>query len=129
MLGYLVTYVVPHDYTYLWHYIKWEENKIIKTLIDEYGWEDDGETGTTWRIDDGSPAFYNYLYRQIQGFTENDSFRSNQIREGLLTRDEAVKIVERENKPRYAALQWYFDTIGVDGDKVLSIIDGVEKKY
>ncbi|HWS48736.1 MAG TPA: hypothetical protein VN174_01635 [Candidatus Methanoperedens sp.] len=129
LLGYLVTYVVPHDYIYLWHYIKWEENKIIKTLVDEYGWEDDGETGITWRIDDGSPAFYNYLYRQIQGFTENDSFRSNQIREGLLTRDEAKNIVERENKPRYAALQWYFETIGVDGDRVLSIIDRVEKKY
>lgn len=129
MLGYLVTYVVPHNYIYLWHYIKWEENKIIKTLFEEYGWEDDGETGITWRIDDGSPAFYNYLYGQIQGFTENDSFRSNQIREGILTRNEALKIVKRENMPRYAALQWYFDTVGIDGNKVLSIIDGVEKRY
>jgi glutamine---fructose-6-phosphate transaminase (isomerizing) len=129
MFGYLVTYVVPHNYVYLWHYIKWEEKKIIKTLFDEYGWEDDGENGITWRIDDGSPAFYNYLYGQIQGFTENDSFRSNQIREGIMTREEAIKIVERENMPRYAALQWYFDTIGIDGDRVLSIIDKVEKRY
>ena len=129
MLGYLVTYVVPHNYVYLWHYIKWEEKKIIKTLFEEYGWEDDGETGITWRIDDGSPAFYNYLYGQIQGFTENDSFRSNQIREGILTRNEALKIVKRENMPRYAALQWYFDTIGIDGDRVLTIIDSVEKRY
>jgi len=129
MWGYLITYVVPHDYIYLWHYIKWEEGKILKTLFKEYGWEDDGETGITWRIDDGSPAFYNYLYGQIQGFTENDSFRSNQIREGLLTREEALKIIERENRPRYAAIQWYFDTIGVDGDKVLSIIDRIRKRY
>lgn len=129
ILGYIVTYVIPHNYIYLWHYIKWEENKIIKTLFDKYGWEDDGETGITWRIDDGSPAFYNYLYGQIQGFTENDSFRSNQIREGLLTRKEAKKIVDKENRPRYAALQWYFNTIKIDGDRVLSIIDNVEKKY
>lgn len=129
MLGYLVTYVVPHNYIYLWHYISWEENKIVKTLKDKYGWEDDGETGITWRIDDGSPAFYNYLYAQIQGFTENDSFRSRQIREGILTRNEALGIVKRENMPRYSALRWYFDKIGVDGDMVLSIIDRVKKRY
>lgn len=129
MLGYLVTYVVPHNYIYLWHYIPWEENKIVRTLMDKYGWEDDGETGITWRIDDGSPAFYNYLYAQIQGFTENDSFRSRQIREGLLTREQALKIVQKENQPRYSGLKWYFDKIGVDGDWVLSIIDKVKKRY
>lgn len=129
MLGYFVTYVVPHNYIYLWHYIEWEEKKILKVLFEEYAWEDDGETGITWRIDDGSPAFYNYLYGQIQGFTENDSFRSNQIREGLLTREAAFEIVKKENRPRYSALQWYFDTIGVDGDMVLSTIDKVEKRY
>jgi hypothetical protein len=129
MLGYLITYVVPHDYIYLWHYVKWEEKKIIKTLQAEYGWEDDGETGITWRIDDGSPAFYNYLYGQIQGFTENDSFRSRQIREGLLTRSEAMKVVARENQPRYGALAWYFNKIGMDGSEVLRVIDGVMKKY
>ncbi|MFA5894634.1 MAG: hypothetical protein WC851_02570 [Candidatus Shapirobacteria bacterium] len=129
LLGYLVTYVVPHDYIYLWHYVKWDEKKILKTLYDKYGWEDDGEVGMTWRIDDGSPAFYNYLYGQIQGFTENDSFRSRQIREGLLTRKAALKIVARENKPRYSALQWYFEKIGLNGSKVLSIIDSVKKRY
>jgi hypothetical protein len=129
LLGYLVTYVIPHDYVYLWHYVKWDEKKILKTLYDKYGWEDDGETGMTWRIDDGSPAFYNYLYGQIQGFTENDSFRSRQIREGLLTRKAALKIVARENKPRYSALQWYFEKIGLNGSKVLSIIDSVKKRY
>lgn len=129
MLGYLVTYVVPHNYIYLWHYIRWEEKKIIKTLFDEYAWEDDAETGITWRIDDGSPAFYNYLYGQIQGFTENDSFRSNQIREGLLSRKQALEIVSRENKPRYSAIQWYMSMIGVNGDRVLSTIDKVEKRY
>jgi tRNA threonylcarbamoyladenosine biosynthesis protein TsaB len=60
--GYLVTFVIPHDYVYLWHYIPWNENKIIRTLKKEYDWEGDSETGLTWRIDDGSPAFYNYVY-------------------------------------------------------------------
>jgi predicted glutamine amidotransferase len=128
-LGYLITYVVPHDYIYLWHHLRWDEKEIVDTLRNEYGWEDDGENEITWRIDDGSPAFYNYLYAQIQGFTENDSFRSRQIREGIMTRSEALKIVERENRPRYSAMQWYFDKIGLDGDWVLGVIDSVKKKY
>lgn len=127
--GYVVTYVMPHEYIYLWHYIPWDEEKIIGILRKEYGWLADEEVGITWRIDDGSPAFYNYLYGQIQGFTENDSFRSNQIREGMLTREEALKTVNRENRPRYQALQWYFETIGMDGDRVLSKIDQVKKRY
>lgn len=128
-LGYLITFVVPHDYIYLWHYIPWDENEIIKTLKEEYNWEGDSETGLTWRIDDGSPAFYNYVYCQIQGFTENDSFRSHQIREGIITRDEALKLIYKENMPRYNSLKWYFDSIKIDGNKVLSVIDKIKKRY
>ena len=128
-LGYLITFVVPHDYIYLWHYIPWDENEIIKTLKEEYNWEGDSETGLTWRIDDGSPAFYNYVYCQIQGFTENDSFRSHQIREGIITRDEALKLIYEENMPRYNSLKWYFDSIKIDGNKVLSVIDKIKKRY
>lgn len=128
-LGYLVTFVVPHDYIYLWHYIPWNEEKIIKTLKDDYNWEGDRETDSTWRVDDGSPAFYNYTYCQIQGFTENDSFRSRQIREGVINRDEAMKIVLRENQPRYNQLNWYFRKIGLNGNKVLEIIDKTPKRY
>jgi len=128
-LGYLVTFVVPHDYIYLWHYIPWNENKIIKTLKEKYDWEGDSETDLTWRVDDGSPAFYNYIYCQIQGFTENDSFRSRQIREGMITRDRALELVFKENQPRYGFMDWYFKQIEMDGNEVLDIIDKIPKLY
>lgn len=128
-LAYFSTYIQKHDYLYLWHYIPWEEDIIISTLRNEYNWELSKETNQTWRTDDGSSAFYNYIYYQVQGFTENDSFRSRQIREGLLTREEALKLVSEENKPRYEALLWYFDMIGLDGDKVLTVVDRIPKLY
>lgn len=46
------------------------------------------DTNTTWRIGDGTAAFYNYVYYTVAGFTEHDTFRSNQIREGQMTREE-----------------------------------------
>jgi glutamine---fructose-6-phosphate transaminase (isomerizing) len=124
------TYLQPHNYVYLWHFIPWEEQKILDTLIKEFQFELSPETVQTWRTDDGSSAFYNYIYYTVQGFTENDSFRSRQIREGLMDRQTALNLVNQENKPRYGALKWYFDVLGLDGDYVLGVIDKkVKRQY
>ncbi len=128
-LGFFSTYIQPHQYLFLWHYIKWDEHKIISTLQQNYHWETSPETKATWRTDDGTSAFYNYIYYVGQGYTENDSFRSRQIREGLLDRETALALVHEENKPRYEALQWYFDMVGLDGHKVLSVVDNMKKLY
>ena len=127
--AYFTTYIKRHGYIYLWHYIPWKEEKIISTLKNEYGWEKDPNTNLTWRTDDGTPAFYNYIFYQVQGFTEIDAFRSNQIREGDLTREEALKLVNDENKPRYEALKWYFDRVGLDADMVLTVVDKIPRLY
>jgi len=127
-LAFYTTYIQPHNYVFLWHYIPWEEQKIIDTLRNEYNFEFSKETTQTWRTDDGTSAFYNYIYYTLQGFTENDSFRSRQIREGLMDRETALKIVNDENKPRYEALQWYFDVLGLDGDYVLGVVDKKVKR-
>ena len=109
----------------MWKYLPWEETTVVNTLKQEYGWETPKDTVATWRIDDGSPPFYNYIYYHTQGFTENDAFRSNQIREGILTRTTALNLAHGENKPRYEGLQWYFDTLELDGDTVLTQIDRI----
>ena len=127
--GYFSTYLKPHNYLYLWHYLPWREDEIVRTLTTEYNWEMSEDTSTSWRIGDGTPAFYNYIYYQVQGFTENDSFRSRQIREGIISREKALELVKKENEPQYNNLKWYFDTLDLDGDIVLSAIDKMKKKY
>lgn len=47
----------------------------------------------------------------------NYLIRSNQIREGMLIREEALQLVTEENKPRYESLKWYLEIIGLDGIK------------
>lgn len=95
----------------------------------EYNWEVATDTGSTWRICDGTASFYNYIYYAIAGFTENDTFRSNQIREGLISRDEALEIVKRENQPRFESIKWYCDTIGLDYKTVINKINSIPKLY
>lgn len=129
LFAYFSTYIQKHDYIFLWHYIPWDEGKIVSTLKNTYNWETSPETTQTWRTDDGTSAFYNYIYYAGQGFTENDSFRGRQVREGKLTRKKALELVNEENKPRHNALKWYFDRIGLDGDEVLSVVDRMPKLY
>jgi hypothetical protein len=122
-------YLIKHNYLRPYDYIRWDEHKITSTLIREYDWEAAGDTETTWRIGDGTASFYNYIYYVVGGFTENDTFRSNQIREGVLSREEALALVHDENQPRFESLQWYCDTIGVDLESTLKRINSIPRLY
>ena len=100
------------DYFHVYDYWRWDEEEIDKTLLGDYDWEKAPDTNTTWRIGDGTAAFYNYIYYTVAGFTEHDTFRSNQIREGQLTREKALELVLDENRTRYPNIKWYLDEIG-----------------
>jgi hypothetical protein len=118
-----------HDYIHLFDYWKWDENQINQTLIQEYEWELATDTSTTWRIGDGTAAFYNYVYKTVAGFSEHDTFRSNQIREGDISRDQALNFVENENQPRYENIKWYLDAVGVDFTEAITIVNSIPKLF
>lgn len=129
MDAYYSSYVLPDAHIYFFHYLKWDENKVVSTLRNEYNWELANDTSTTWRIGDGTAAFYDYIYYTVAGFSEFDTFRSNQVREGLITRSEALKLVNRENIPRYESLEWYANTVGFDLENALDVIHSIPKTY
>ena len=113
------------DYYHVFDYWQWDERIIDQTLA-QYDWELAPDTKTTWRIGDGTAAFYNYIYHCVAGFTEHDTFRSNQIREGQLTRSEALRLVKEENRPRYLNIKWYLDAIGMNFEEVIPVINAIK---
>ncbi|MBS1514740.1 MAG: hypothetical protein JSS63_06895 [Bacteroidetes bacterium] len=117
------------DYYHFFDYIQWDEHKIEDTIINEYEWETAPDTKSTWRIGDGTAGFYNYIYYSVAGFSEIDTFRSNQIREGMITREQGLKYIQEENAPRYESLKFYFDTINLDFEKAINIINNIPKLY
>ena len=130
LLGeYYRSFTTKTDYFHIFDYWRWDEKLIEDTLLSEYDWEVAPDTQTTWRIGDGTAAFYNYAYYTIAGFTEHDTFRSNQIREGDITREEALRLVEEENTPRYPNLKWYLDVVGVDFTKAIEAVNKAPKLY
>ncbi len=123
-------YIAPKkDYYHLFDYYKWDENEINDLISNEYHWETAIDTKSTWRIGDGTASFYNYIYYTVAGFSENDTFRSNQIREGMLDRETALKLCEEDNIPRYETLRWYLEIIGLDFKNVIKKVNEIPKLY
>lgn len=126
---YYRSFTEKSDYFHLFDYWRWDESVINETLFNDYDWEKAPDTSTTWRIGDGTAAFYNYVYYTVAGFTEHDTFRSNQIREGDLTREEALALVMDENQPRYPNIRWYLDVLGLDFESVIKVVNDIPKLY
>ena len=122
--------IAPHrDYFHLYDYYRWDEQEIESLVLGEYEWEKAIDTETTWRIGDGTAPFYNYVYFTVGGFSEYDTFRSNQIREGMMNREDALRVVARENRPRYTSIKWYTEIIGLDFTSTVQRINQIPKLY
>lgn len=126
---YYRSFLKKKDYFHLFDYYCWDENEVNDVIINKYGFEMSPDTPSTWRIGDGTAAFYNYIYYTISGLSEHDTFRSNQIREGQITREEALRLVKIENQPRYQTIFWYLKAIGLDYENVIKKINSTKKLY
>jgi hypothetical protein len=125
---YYRSFTQKKNYFHIYDYWRWEEKTVDRTLA-QYDWELAPDTKATWRIGDGTAAFYNYIYHTVAGFTEHDTFRSNQIREGDLSREEALQLAEDENRPRYPNIKWYLDAIKMPFKETIKVINNIPKLY
>ncbi|MCM1027980.1 MAG: hypothetical protein NC432_16295 [Roseburia sp.] len=127
--GYLSYYFLPKDYLQFFDYIPWGQEKIEKVILEEYDWERAKDRDETWRIGDGTAPFYNYIYYRLAGFTEFDTFKSNQIREGMLKREKALEELAVCNIIPVDEFIWYCDAIGIDPIETLKIINAQKTLY
>lgn len=128
--SFLYSFISRDDFLYLFEYLPWEEAKIEKLLNEEYDWEADKKYGKNqWRMGDGQTAFTNYVYYTVAGFSEFDNFRASQIREGMITRDEALRLVKDDNQPKWDTLNYFSSVVGINLDEVLREINNIPKLY
>jgi glutamine---fructose-6-phosphate transaminase (isomerizing) len=127
--AFLAYYVEPRrDFYFIFDHFIWNENEVNDVLLSQYDWELSPDSPSTWRIGDGTAPFYNYIYMTSSGFTEFDTFRSNQIREGMISREAALEAILVENRPRIESLHWYLDTIGLEFDVVVRRINELDTR-
>lgn len=122
--------VARDDFLYLYEYWPWREEEIERVLREKYAWEADDRYGVNqWRMDDFHTSFINYCYYTLGGFSEFDEFRSHQIREGLISREEAMELASRDNALRLDSLRTFAGLVGFNLEHVLTKIETAPRLY
>jgi hypothetical protein len=113
-VGFFDYYLRKHTFVRPFMYIPWEEDELEKVLAEKYQWSKGNDPSLpAWRMGDATAPFYNLVYGLSLGMTEHDALRSNQIRYGLKTREEAELDLEKDNQVNVLALAAYFGTTGL----------------
>ena len=47
----------------------------------------------------------------------------------MITRDEALKLIETENYPRYETIKWYLEIIGLSFKEVIEKVNKIDRLY
>lgn len=108
-------------------YIYWTEKKILPT-IHKLGWKGASDTTATWRVDDAAYPLIDYLYLRLVGFNEFDEHYSKLIREGQISRKEALKRCLSDNAPRLPALTRTFEELEATKEQVDEVVDKYSEK-
>ena len=103
-------------------YIYWNENEILSTIT-KIGWKGAGDTTATWRIDDMMYPLIDYIYLRLVGFNEFDEFYSKLIREGQISREEALKRCIIDRIPRPSILFYLLERLGVSKGELDEVLD------
>lgn len=81
----------------LFHYIEWNEQEIISRITKELQWDYPHELHSTWRFDCKIAHLKDFMYATTLHMTEKDDFYAKLVREGLITRGEALERLRIEN--------------------------------
>lgn len=121
----------PRDVRWLmfFNYIMWNEEEILATIRKELDWESPTDTAVTWRTDDYTSPLYNYICYSMQGYTENDTLRSVQVREGAITREQALKLVAEQNRPRWGAMMDYFRLLNMTTEEIKFVLNSIPENF
>lgn len=79
-----------------YRYVEWNEDRILSTITRELGWRQDARSASSWRFDCRLSYLKNYLMARTAGSTEKEDGLSNMVREGMITREEALKRLDAE---------------------------------
>lgn len=109
-------------------YVYWNENEVVSTVRSKLGWEGASDTTATWRVDDSAYPLIDYIYLRLVGFNEFDEYYSKLIREGQVSRSEALKRCLSDNAPRMPSLLRLFKELDVTKEQVDVVLDKYRAK-
>lgn len=104
----------------LFHYLTWDEQEIISRIQSELGWDYPRKLSSTWRFDCRVGHLKDFMYMKTLGMTESDDFYAKIVREGLMTREDALQRLQRENRLHLDEIQGLLRQVGIEDTSFLN---------
>ncbi len=111
---------------HLGDYIFWDDERQTEFIIKEYGWKETQMEGTYKRyksaecIMSGMHDFTCYLKR---GFGRSTWQASVDVRNGILTREEAMELIKEYDTTEPQVLDYYLDITGINKEEFIKILE------
>jgi hypothetical protein len=94
--------------------IRWEEKKVMSTIERELHWSKNPKILSSWRGDCSVALLKLYVYNEILGFNDKTEGLSYLIRDGQITREEALERVKKEEQVPVEIIQEILGGFGLN---------------
>lgn len=113
----------------MFFYLEWNEEEIVSRLRQELDWTSPADYPSTWRFDCELAHIKDLVYLTTIGVTEKDDFYSKMVRDGLLTREQALARLEKENQVYEKATRKMAELAGVRYDDLVKTLEAYAREY
>jgi hypothetical protein len=111
----------------LFHFVPWQEDRILSRLRSELDWDCPPDFKATWRFDCRFGRLKDWMYTLTLGLTERDDLYSSMVRNGAMSRDEALRRLAQEGAPDVEYVERMYAEFGVDPTLVRQAMVRAEK--
>lgn len=95
-------------------YIRWEEKEVFSTLKNELNWDKNPNVESTWRGDCAIALLKLYVYKKVLGFNDKVVNLSYLIRDGQISREEALERLNKEEEVPENVINEILDNLGLN---------------
>ena len=104
-------------------YVEWKKEVVLPT-IQKLGWKYDESLNSSWRSDCYVNVLRQFLYKKMLGYNDLDVYYSKLIRSGDITKEDALKAIEKEgNYDENTVKEIFKKYYNIDYDKLKNKID------
>jgi len=110
---------------FLGDYMFWDHERQTEFLVKEYGWEEDKVEGSYKRyksVECIMPGVHDYTKFLKRGFGRGSDMASQDVRAGLLTREEGMELAKKYDSERPPTLDYYLKITGYTEEEFYAII-------
>ncbi len=110
---------------HLGDYIFWDDERQMEFIRDKYGWREDKIEGTYKRyksVECKMAGLHDYTKYLKRGFGRTTDQASRDVRNGLLTREEAFDLIKEHDTVKPDVLKWYLEKTGISEEEFYKVM-------